>query len=935
MTVISLNRNFSTYYADLEQLSPPDVTLDLQGQLDNLTISEAFLIGDPTLNASGLTARFASRDSADTQSYTLRIEGSGIGPVSSLDGLQDALEQGTATGTLSRISVDYGTQRAVQIDLAPGQMTITSGAQSLELSGGLPLTLTGIFDLLQILDGSGPGTLSDYGFTGLVLRDGDQTLAAITLGETSEISISGYSFTMTGAEIDLGAIYEFYNPNFFRIAPELQIFDANGQLVEDGVRELAGYMGHGHGAEWLLEVPDGGGVYYLGISAQDPATIEIPDYGTTPMPRSMFEPYAAVGYYSIWGPWWEDDSDPDENGEWEEWGLNERRGDAPADVTTQYDLGNGHSFTGRISTTGDVDWIRITLPDPRQVDLRAWEYQPGEDGQTGTHVEVENAVSFSVYGMTELWSWGALRDIPGIFFDTITITAPDGVQILSATDVESFATFIDTLDSALESLLLPRIGGLGLAFATGDPHLLTHDGLGYDFHAAGEYVLMRATNGDAFELQSRMEPAGENVTANTAAGLRMGEDVIMIAPGTTPLLVNGVATALADGSFLPLAGGSIVRDGNSYSIRITDPVGTQSLVQVDIVGARIDIGVGLSDYWQNNVEGLLGNFSGSIRDDLRLPTGEALSFPLEFGDEDGRFGLYGAFREGWRVGEDTTLFSYGPGEGPDSFYLPDYPTQMITLADFSVDDRAEAEALAEAAGLVPGSFAFNNAVLDLLITEDESYLDSAVATQETLNDKGATQESVHVPDVAGGGIAADGRVALEGRIMDLAGEGLSDTTVTFQPQGRSVALTRLTREGDSFSFDLSEGASGSLQASRGWQAGDPAITANDALDVLRMAVGLNPSFGPAKAQNFIAADINRDGQITAQDALEVLRTAVGLASDHAPRWVFFDAATEWDMLGLSRSDTTVGTGREVSPLEVSQSGMDMVGILLGNMDIVA
>ena len=935
MTSISLNQNFATYYPALEQLSVPDVTLDFQGRLDNFVLSEGSLIGDPTLNANGLTARFASRDPADALDYTLRIEGSGIGPVSSLDGLQDALEQGTATGTLSRISVDHGTQRVVQIDLAPGQMIVSSGDQSLALTGGVPLSLTDIFDLLQIIDGAAPGTLSDYGFTGLALRDGAQTLAEVTLGETSTINISGYSFTLTGAEIDLGAIFEFYNPNFFRIVPELQIFDANGQLVTEGVRELQGYMGgHGHGSEWLLEVPDGGGVYYLGVSAQDPATIDIPDYGTTPMPRSMSGPYSTVGYYSIWGPWWEDDSDPDDNGDWEEWGLSERRGDAPADVTTQYDLGNGQSFIGRIGTTGDVDWIRITLPDPREVQLRAWEYQPGDEGAYGDWVEVPNAVSFSVYGMTELWSDGSLRDIPGIFFDTITITAPDGVQILSATNVENFSAFIDALDTALDALLLPRIGGLGLAFATGDPHLLTHDGLGYDFHAAGEYVLMRATNGEPFELQSRMEPAGENVTANTAAALRMGDDVIMIAPGAAPLLVNGTATTLADGAFLPLAGGSILREGNTYSIRITDPMGTQSLVQVDIVGARIDIGVALSEYWQNNVEGLLGNFSGSIRDDLRLPTGENLSFPLEFGDEDGRFGLYGAFREGWRVGDETTLFSYGPGEGPDSFYLPDYPTQMITLADFAVDARAAAEAQAEAAGLAPGSFAFDNAVLDLLITGDESYLDSAVATQEALNDRGATQENVHVPEVAGGGIAPEGRVSLDGRITDLWGGGLSDTTVTFQPQGRSVALTRLTREGDSFSFDLSEGASGNLQASRSWQAGDPAITALDALDVLRMAVGLNPSFGPATAQNFIAGDINRDGQVTALDALEVLRAAVGLASENAPHWVFFDAATDWDMLALSRSDTTIGTGRDVASLDSSLSGIDMVGILLGNIETV-
>lgn len=131
------------------------------------------------------------------------------------------------------------------------------------------------------------------------------------------------------------------------------------------------------------------------------------------------------------------------------------------------------------------------------------------------------------------------------------------------------------------------------------------------------------------------------------------------------------------------------------------------------------------------------------------------------------------------------------------------------------------------------------------------------------------------------------------------------------------------------------GMSGRLNASRDWQTGDPAITALDALDVLRIAVGLNPSFGPAQAQNFIAADVNGDGAVTALDALEVLRAAVGLQSVNAPRWVFFDANTDFDAMSLSRTNTHVETGIDIAALNSSTAGMDMVGILLGNMDSVA
>jgi hypothetical protein len=54
------------------------------------------------------------------------------------------------------------------------------------------------------------------------------------------------------------------------------------------------------------------------------------------------------------------------------------------------------------------------------------------------------------------------------------------------------------------------------------------------------------------------------------------------------------------------------------------------------------------------------------------------------------------------------------------------------------------------------------------------------------------------------------------------------------------------------------GLAGRIEITKPWTptAGDPAITASDALDILRMAVGLTPSFGVPAAGNLIAADLN-------------------------------------------------------------------------------
>ncbi|MGP9788903.1 dockerin type I domain-containing protein [Roseinatronobacter sp. NSM] len=180
----------------------------------------------------------------------------------------------------------------------------------------------------------------------------------------------------------------------------------------------------------------------------------------------------------------------------------------------------------------------------------------------------------------------------------------------------------------------------------------------------------------------------------------------------------------------------------------------------------------------------------------------------------------------------------------------------------------------------------------------------------------------------------DGPLTVSGALAALDDTPMAGAVVTFTPDA-GAALQAASLSSGAFTLHPNMGMSGRLDASRDWQTGDPAITALDALDVLRLAVGLNPSFGPAQAQNFIAADVNGDGAVTALDALEVLRAAVGLQSATPPRWVFFDADTDFEAMSLSRTNTHVETGIDIATLNSSLVGIDMVGILLGNMDSVA
>lgn len=177
------------------------------------------------------------------------------------------------------------------------------------------------------------------------------------------------------------------------------------------------------------------------------------------------------------------------------------------------------------------------------------------------------------------------------------------------------------------------------------------------------------------------------------------------------------------------------------------------------------------------------------------------------------------------------------------------------------------------------------------------------------------------PDVSG--------LSVSGVIAGRGGEGMSGSTVTFVPDsGDGVQIG--TNTAGLFSLSLPSGSSGHLHALREYDpATDGTITASDALDVLRLAVGLAPSWGNATPLDFIAADINQDGEVTAADALEVLRAAVGLQSVHQPRWVFFD--TDIDLSGVNRGHTDIEMGVRIDALTAGLADVSMTGVLLGNM----
>ena len=257
--------------------------------------------------------------------------------------------------------------------------------------------------------------------------------------------------------------------------------------------------------------------------------------------------------------------------------------------------------------------------------------------------------------------------------------------------------------------------------------------------------------------------------------------------------------------------------------------------------------------------------------------------------------------------------------GEDRFQAPDPATLQGTFGSFTFDPET-------------GAWSYtldDDADAVQALPEGEQVTDSLTVTSLD----GTASETITVT-VTGTGVRDDtppepeDTVVLAGAVVDRAGNELVGTSVTFTPDGGGNAGVDTDASGR-FSFELPVGSTGHLDAARGHGAGDPSISTASALEALRMAVGLNPSWGAAEPMDFIAADFNGDGRVTTADALGILRVAVGLTAEQAPRWLFVDS--DADLSEVSRSNTHIDTGLRLDPIAGNTADLSLTGILIGHV----
>jgi von Willebrand factor type D domain len=257
----------------------------------------------------------------------------------------------------------------------------------------------------------------------------------------------------------------------------------------------------------------------------------------------------------------------------------------------------------------------------------------------------------------------------------------------------------------------------------GDPHLATLDGSAYSFQPVGEFHLVRVPS-LGIDVEGRTEPVGSSTHASalSAVAFKLNGFTVEMHDDNT-VYVDGQATEVPDGGYLYFNAGAAIMRAGSQMMVFWPGHDYRPHMLWDHGRMAFDLPEGVP------TTGVLGNNDGLPDNDLALANGTPLSTPSEAT-------LDGSYADSWRITDAESLFTYGGGESTATFTDAAFPSDVVTLGDFTDAEVNAAAEVCNAEG-VPAGAQFDDCLLDVALTGDETYATDASAVTDFLVDPAA------------------------------------------------------------------------------------------------------------------------------------------------------------------------------------------------------